>query len=109
MSSDSINPPKAGLKSRLLDRLRGQLNDRQEKALLRMLREGTESFKGGLSANNYIGITGATTATATRDLSDMVAKGALVRTGERRHARYNLAIPLKPVTPVVFDEHGELA
>ena len=96
-------------KTRLLDRLRGRLNDRQEKALQRMLREGPEGFKGGLSANNYIGITGATTATATRDLSDMVAKGALVKTGERRHARYNLAIPLKPVTPVVFDEHGELA
>jgi Uncharacterized conserved protein len=27
-------------KTRLLDRLRGQINDRQEKALLRMLREG---------------------------------------------------------------------
>ncbi len=32
-------------KTRLLDRLRGQLNARQEKALLRMLHEGPEGFK----------------------------------------------------------------
>jgi Fic family protein len=80
-------------KTRLLDRLRGQLNDRQERALLRMLREGPEGFKGGLSAGNYVSITGASRATATRDLADMVAKGALVRVGELRHARYYIAIP----------------
>ncbi len=39
-------------KTRLLDRLRGELKPRQEKALLRMLREGPEGFKGGLSAGN---------------------------------------------------------
>jgi len=41
-------------KSRILDRLRGQLNDRQERTLLRMFKEGPEGFKGGLSADNYI-------------------------------------------------------
>jgi len=51
-------------KTRLLDRLRGHLNPRQEKALLRMLREGPEGFTGGLSANNYIAITGASPAKA---------------------------------------------
>lgn len=86
-------------KTRLLDRLRGLLNDRQEKALLRMLREGPEGFKGGLSASNYVSITGASPATTTRDLADMVAKGAFIRMGERRHARYHIAIPLRPVTP----------
>jgi Fic family protein len=55
-------------KTRQLDRLRGELNARQEKALLRMLREGPEGFKGGLSAGNYATITGASPATATRDL-----------------------------------------
>ena len=94
-------------KTRLLDRLRGQLNERQEKALLRMLREGPEGFKGGLSAGNYIRITGASAATATRDLADMVAKGALLRRGERRHARYDVAIPLKTVAPVMLGESGE--
>ena len=93
-------------KTRLLDRLRGQLNKRQEKALLRMLREGPEGFKGGLSAGNYIRITGTSPATATRDLADMVVKGALFRVGERRHVRYQLAIPLRPVPPVTIGEDG---
>lgn len=95
-------------KTKLLDRLRDRLNDRQEKALLRMLREGPEGFAGGLSAGNYMTITGAPPATATRDLGDMVAKGALQRTGERRHARYHPTIPLRPVRPVTVDEDGGL-
>ena len=77
-------------KARLLERLRGQTNERQQKALLRMFREGPEGFQGGLSAGNYSTITGAPPATTTRDLVDLVEKGALVRTGERRHARYAL-------------------
>jgi Fic family protein len=82
-------------KTRLLDRLRRQLNPRQEKAILCMLAEGPEGFKGGLSAGNYLTITGASPATATRDLADLVGKGALLRVGERRHARYHIAIPLR--------------
>ena len=93
-------------KTRLLDRLGDELNPRQEKALLRMLREGPEGFKGGLSAGNYATITGASPATATRDLADLVAKGALLRVGERRHARYHLAIPMPKVSTVVLDEQG---
>lgn len=79
-------------KTRLYDRLRGSLNDRQEKVLARMFREGLEGFKGGLSAENYIVITGTSPATATRDLADLVTKGALTRTGERRHTRYWLKV-----------------
>jgi Fic family protein len=75
-------------KAKLLERLRGHTNERQQKALLRMFREGPEGFRGGLSAGNYSMITGASPATTTRDLVDLVQKGALLRTGERRHARY---------------------
>jgi Fic family protein len=92
-----------------LDRLRGELNERQEKALLRMLAEGPEGFRGGLSAGNYARTTGATTATATRDLADLVAKGALTRKGERRYARYYLSIPLRPTSAVVIDDKGAIA
>ena len=95
-------------KTRLLDRLRDQLNERQKKALLRMLREGPKGFEGGLSAGKYAGITGASPATATRDLADLVAKHALVRSGEQRHTRYAIAIPLSPVLPVAIDEHGNI-
>ena len=79
-------------KARLYDSLRGRLNPRQEKAIARMFREGIDGFKGGLSAENYISITEASRATATRDLQDLVAKGALTRTGELRHTRYHLII-----------------
>ena len=58
-----------------------------------MFREGIDGFKGGLSAENYISITRTSRATATRDLHDLVAKGALARTGELRHTRYHLNIP----------------
>jgi len=95
-------------KTRLLDRLRGKLNERQEKVLLRVLREGPGGFKGGLSAGNYVTITGTSAATATRDLAEMVAMGALVRRGERRHARYRANISLRPVTPVMIDAQGNL-
>lgn len=95
-------------KTRLLDSLRDQLNPRQQKALLRMLREGPQGFTGGLSAGKYISITGASPATATRDLVDLVAKGALLRKGERRHARYAVAIPLRPVAAVVIDGMGDV-
>lgn len=96
-------------KTRLLDRLKGQLNARQEKALLRMFREGPDGFKGGLSAGKYSTITGASPATTTRDLADLVGKGALVRNGERRYTRYRLSVPLRPVPHVILNERGELA
>jgi Fic family protein len=95
-------------KAKLFDRLKGQLNERQQKALLRMFKEGPEGFKGGLSAGKYSTITGASPATATRDLADLTAKGALVRTGELRHARYTLSVPLKPVPHVTVSEDGQL-
>jgi len=79
-------------KTKLYNRLRGQLNPRQEKAIERMFREGIDGFKGGLSAENYIAITGAPRATATRDLNDLVSKGALTKTGRLKHTRYQLNI-----------------
>jgi Fic family protein len=77
-------------KAKFYERMRGQLNERQEKAIARMFREGIDGFKGGLSAENYIRITEASRATATRDLQELVAKGALTKTGELRHTRYYL-------------------
>ena len=79
-------------KTKLYDRVKNQLNERQEKALSRIFREGIEGFKGGLSAENYISITGAARATATRDLQDLVDKGVLTRTGALKGTRYHLNI-----------------
>ena len=46
----------------------------------------------GISAGNYRTITDATSATATRDLAELVTLCALERFGERRYARYYLTI-----------------
>ena len=87
-------------KARLLERVRGKLNARQKKAVLRLFAAGPEGFTGGLSAGNYRSITGAAPATATRDLSDLVALEVLRRTGERKATRYHLCVPLKPIATV---------
>lgn len=83
-------------KSQLLSSLAGKINPRQEKALLRMFAEGPDGFVGGLSAEKYIAITQAPRATATRDLHDLVEKGALTKVGELRHTRYWLNFNLCP-------------
>jgi Fic family protein len=55
--------------SRLVDiTWAGQLNDRQMQILRRMLEEGPDGFEGGMRAKKYMTITGASKATATRDL-----------------------------------------
>jgi len=79
-------------KAKFFERYRGQLNERQEKVLRRMFREGVDGFKGGLSSNNHIRITACSPATATRDLAKLVELGAMTRTGELKNARYFLKL-----------------
>jgi Fic family protein len=79
-------------KAKLYDRLSNQMNARQAKVIARLFKEGTRGFIGGLSAENYITITKTSRATATRDLSDLVKKGALTKTGELKHTRYYINI-----------------
>ncbi len=83
-------------KTRLYDRLRGKLNERQDKALARMVREGLDGFKGGLSAEHYLKITSTSRATATRDLQSLIELGVLRKTGELKHTRYWLNILEEP-------------
>ncbi|HAT1770868.1 TPA: Fic family protein [Legionella pneumophila] len=77
-------------KSVILKEAEGKINPRQEKVLLRLFHAGPEGFVGGLSAKNYMSITGATIATTTRDLNDLVKKNILKRTGELKATRYFL-------------------
>lgn len=79
-------------KGKFYQRFASRLNDRQAKAIARIFREGISGFQGGLSASNYIRITGATRATATRDLQHLVEMGACVKTGELRYTRYYLNV-----------------
>ena len=78
-------------KSKFYQTFADQLNPRQEKVISRIFREGIDGFKGGLSAENYISITGAARATVTRDLQKLVEMGVFTKTGERKYTRYYLA------------------
>ncbi|MGA7632509.1 MAG: hypothetical protein WCB11_17240 [Terriglobales bacterium] len=73
-----------------------------------MFKERPEGFEAGTSAGKYSTITGASPATTTRDLADLTEKDALIREGERRHARYKLNVPLRHVPHISVGERGEL-
>lgn len=90
-------------KSRLLESLKDKLNKRQEKALLRVLQAGPAGFKGGLSARNYETITGSSIPTTTRDLVDLVQKGAFYKTGTLKGTRYHLNIPCDPIQKIIVE------
>ena len=92
--------------ARLFRALEERLNNRQETALYRLFREEPRGFEGGMSASNYQTITGASSATASRDLSDLVRKGALRRTGRGRHTRYWLNAPELDEVRANPDESG---
>lgn len=77
-------------KTRLFDRFRDQLNNRQLQILRRMLDEGPHGFEGGMSAKKYMSITGASKATATRDLQDLADKHIFVATGGGRSTHYKI-------------------
>jgi len=71
----------------------GVLNERQRKVLQRLLDDGDGGFAGGLNADKYVAMTGASKATATRDLSDLVAKTLLRTTGQGKALRYYIDVP----------------
>lgn len=53
------------------------LNARQTKVLNKVLDKGIENYEGGLNNRKYVAITKTSTATATRDLKDLVNKGCI--------------------------------
>ncbi len=79
-------------KSKFFDKFNSQLNERQKKVVLRMFKEGIDGFRGGLSAENYCSITKTSSATARRDLRELVHIYAVVKTGVLKHTRYYLNI-----------------
>jgi len=77
-------------KTRLFDRWKDDLNERQLQVLRRMLDEGPQGFEGGMNAKKYMVITGASKATATRDLQELVERGIVAPTGGGRSIRYQI-------------------
>ncbi|MCC5791289.1 MAG: Fic family protein [Legionellaceae bacterium] len=94
-------------KASFMRKAQGQVNERQEKVLLRLFRAGPEGFTGGLSAKNYMSITGTTIATTTRDLRDLVEKYFLRKTGERKSTRYYLNIDIPDLNYSAWDREPQ--
>lgn len=68
-------------------------NDKQRKAVNRMLDAGPAGFVGGMTNRKYVALTGASDVTAYRDLAALVAYGALRPIGEGRSRAYELNLP----------------
>jgi hypothetical protein len=58
-----------------------------------LLDSGDGGFVGGLNAEKYIHLTGASKATATRDLAELVAQGRLWTKGAGKALRYFVNVP----------------
>ena len=69
------------------------LNDRQRKAVKRMLDAGIGGFQGGMSTEKYSNLNGTTKVTASRDLVALHKAGLLVTTGQGRATRYWVNLP----------------
>lgn len=77
------------IKTRFIDDFKNSFNERQLKAVLKML-ESPEGFEGGMTARKYGSITKTSKATATRDLQELVMLGALVPGGAGRNVHYEV-------------------
>jgi Fic family protein len=73
-----------------LQHAQSELNERQLKALNRMLDAEPDGFVGGMTNKKYVALTKASPATAQRDLAMLVDKGCLILVGTGRGARYEL-------------------
>ena len=77
-------------KTKFYDQHKNQLNERQLKVIDCIVKEVSTGFEGSLSAKKYIVMTGASRATATRDLQNLVEQKVLIQEGSGKGTRYQL-------------------
>lgn len=77
----------------LADHSATPVNARQRKVLQRLLDDGDGGFPGGLNADKYMKMKGASKATATRDLAGLVAAQLLGATGQGKGIRHYVNVP----------------
>jgi len=82
-------------KARFWQRCAGlSLNERQQKAVNRLLDAGPEGFEGGLTARKYRSMTKTPPTTAKRDIADLLDKGIIKQNpGGGRSVSYDLIWP----------------
>ncbi|MBU2477660.1 MAG: Fic family protein [Gammaproteobacteria bacterium] len=80
-------------KTRFYETYGDQLNDRQARMVSRVFAEGRKGLEGGITTKKYEAITKCPNRTASRDLSDLVAKGIIMPLpGGGRTTRYELNV-----------------
>ena len=72
------------------------LSERQKTVLNKIFKAGKDGFPNGVSAQKYAALGKCSKATATRDLSDLLAKGCLRSEGVGRGRRYFIALSPAP-------------
>jgi len=81
------------IKTKFWDKHRDKnLNERQKKVIVKMLSLLPAQFEGGMRAKKYMVITSTTKISASRDLSDLVAKGIMASFGSGRSVYYELKL-----------------
>jgi Fic family protein len=68
------------------------LNQRQKKAITKMLSVLPEKFEGGMRVHKYMSLAKTTRITASRDLNDLVEKSVMQRHGSGRGVYYELRL-----------------
>lgn len=80
-------------KTRFYDKFSSNLNERQQKVVSRIFKEGRKGFQGGITPQKYMAITKCSSATATRDLANLVKKGSFYKAESGgRSTRYEIKL-----------------
>lgn len=87
----------AQVRDRALQSMKGVLSERQGVGLMYVM-----AFDRGISSSTYSEITGASSATASRDLSDLVSRGLFERAGRGKGTRYVLSDSLTALRQAVL-------
>ena len=85
-----------------LDKYEKHLSPRAKKVILRMFEGGEKGVVSGLSAAKWVRMTKVSKPTATRDLAELVAAGAIIPVGAGPAARYALngTFSREPIEPL---------
>lgn len=95
-------------KAAYLDLYEARFSERAKKVVLRMFSDGAAGVSAGLSAAKWMRMTKVSKATATRDLSELAATGAIVAEGESVATRYRLNLDADALTGRRSSRHEPL-
>ena len=79
-------------KAKLFDTYKGQINERQEKVIRKILDAGLDGYIGGMTTKKYMQITKVSKSTATRELQQLNELSIFKVIGKGRSTSYSLVL-----------------